>query len=244
MDFFLQENISRMIFKDGKEIQKILKREATKIGFDIYSRNNILDPHPVFYCSFGGRKNNRSSNKSNCPFYLRFTPRNPHNFEEGFVFSKGHLNHEGHILEPSLFVHHHLDENQKDTIRSLHISGCPNVAIQNYIISQGGPFLSSFNIDRILYKSKIDNFSDQTQSLMEYIESKNGQSYTYDIENNHEIQRIAVFTLSVDEIKNIEQYFDVVFIDPTFICLQNNWNLIPITHTHTHYPLIAALRAL
>ena len=229
MNCFTNERLSQMVFQNGMEAKTILEREARNSGFDLYSRNNIMDPHPVFYCSFGGRKGNKPSNKTNCPFYLRFKPKNRKNINEGLIFSKGNLNHIGHQLDSSLYSHDLLEDNQKELINGLHFAGCSKKVIQNYVLSIGGPFLSSINIEKIIYHRCIMDFSHQTQDLIQYMNDTQGSSFSYEIENETEIQRMAVFTISSEEKNNLMNYMDVVFIDPTFINLENQWTLIPIT---------------
>jgi len=229
MNFFTHENLTKFEFKNGKDIQSILQREARSQGFDIFSRNNVMDLHPVFYCSYGGRKCKNGSNKTNCPFYLRFKPKKPQNLEEGFVFSKGNLNHEGHTLDPTLYTRYSFEENQKEIIHNLHCAGCSNSIIQNYILNIGGPFLSSLTIEKITKKAQIEDFSSQSQDLIDYMEHNNGAAYPYDIESDNRVQRIAVFTISSREMENLNRYMDVIMIDPIKLNSDSNWQSIPIT---------------
>ena len=71
---FTPEFLSKLKFESNLQLFAHLKIEALKEGFVLCSKKPLLDSYGRFYCSKGGRKSSKSTNKCDCNFSFQSMP--------------------------------------------------------------------------------------------------------------------------------------------------------------------------
>lgn len=83
-------------------------------------------------------------------------------------------------------------------------------------------------IQSIGKRNEIHCFNNESEMLIKYM-MNNGISKCFEIEQDNSLKRIAIFTMNRDEIQNLKNYGDVIFIDGTHVHLNLKWEVFPIT---------------
>ena len=71
MEYFTDENIKKINFKNPKEADETLRAKAQESGFELAAKDPIFSGYCRYYCTKGGKKRGQASNKTDCPFYFR-----------------------------------------------------------------------------------------------------------------------------------------------------------------------------
>jgi hypothetical protein len=114
-------------------------------------------------------------------------------------------------------------------IQSLHQSGATPLLIKKFMSTQNLPSLTTSQLAKITRKPHIENFTLESDSLLQLMESLNGYAYICEEELDDISNRIAVLTFTQEEYSNIKKYGDVLFIDSTFLPLNLDWQVLPLT---------------
>jgi hypothetical protein len=115
------------------------------------------------------------------------------------------------------------------TIQALHKSGATPQLIKKFLSVQNLPSLTTSQLARITRKPQIENFTLESDSLLQLMETLNSYAYIFEEEVEGVFNRIAVLTFTPEEYSNIKKYGDVLFIDSTFLPLNLDWQVLPLT---------------
>lgn len=236
MNFWTKENLSKLKFSSNEELFNYLKIEASKAGFTLCSHRSLNEPYGRFYCSKGGRSNG-STNKCNCQFSFSSTISKEN--DQKFIIIKTDdslkLQHTNHTLNVQTHAHHLLSEDVIEQISILHSSGISPSHIQKYLANAGQVFISTNQIESILHKDEIKTFSVETEDLINYMKSNDGICHVFELPDPQGITRIAVLTINQNELENLSNFGDVLFIDGTYASLELKWEVFPITAITNNY---------
>ena len=190
----------------------------------------MISPYGKFYCSNGDRTYGKKSNITNCQF--QFTSTTEQTSDGTFVRIKTDqsliLEH-NHDLIPVSYSHKLLDDdiiNFINTLANAHIS--PN-KIQKVLINRNIYNVSTMQIQSIINRDNIQQFKNQSNDLINYMKSCGGYAECFDLDDEGITKRLAVLTIHKNELENLKNYGDVLFIDGTHAQLQLKWEVIPIT---------------
>lgn len=230
MSFWTAEVLSKLRFDSNKELHEYMNIEAFRSGFTLCSRRAHIDPYGMFYCSKAG-SSDKSTNKCNCSFSFTTAPI--------FKFGKMqiaikidntlNLQHSNHAPDPQEYVHRLLPDDTLCQIQKLHESGLTPTQIQTYLLKTKQPFISTLQIQNIVSKEFVKTFTAESENLIHYMKSNGGIVEELNLQSNDEIIRFAVLTFHLDELKNLRDYGDVLFIDGTYASLASKWEVFPLT---------------
>ena len=109
--------------------------------------------------------------------------------------------------------------------------------IQRFLLEKGED-LATIQIQTILKHKEVQKFASQTEELIQFMNRENNAiTKCFEQEINGILQRYAVLTITENELKNLHEFGDVIFIDGTYANLKMRWEVIPITAINKHLQL-------
>jgi hypothetical protein len=238
-NYFEEEILQTLTFPSTQAAYEELNHLALLSGFELASKYSYTIPYAYFYCRKGGRiKSGRPTAKTSCPFFIRLSVVNRYHSKGDIKIVEYNLNHNGHDLNPSDFAHKTLPDETREIISQLYGSGATASTIRKFLVERGFPMLTTIQISRAAHQKDIENFALQTDELVDSINSSNGFSQIYEEIFDSKIQRLAVITVTQNQLENLNQYGDVMFIDSTITPTDLQWQIIPITLVDQYKNLI------
>lgn len=191
------------------------------------------------YCSKGGRKQGKTTNKTDCPFKIRIISAQITNgdgkpqtvYHIAYNPDKLHHNHEM-TAKPEQILSK-LDANTEASIHAMLEENIHPQKIKKVIERLGISDCTSTHIR--LLRDSIVNGNDprsETDQLIEYVKKQHGYAAAYDVQKTPGVKtRYAVFVMLPEEKERLENFGDVIFIDTTFPKTKLKWSYTPITVT-------------
>lgn len=229
MTFFNVDNMISLRFNSNYELYEHLQIEAYREGFKIRCRQSKNSKYGEFYCSFGGRCK-KHTNKTSCLWKFKTTTLN-HNGHEYIVIRNDkslHLQH-NHIITPIYTADKTITNDTREIINDMNKAGIKPYQIKNYLEQQNIVNLTTSQISTLTHKKDIEEFSVQSEKLIEYVKQNGGIHFEKNINLGNTIKRVAVLTFMNNECENLIKYGDVLFIDGTQVDNELKWEVIPIT---------------
>lgn len=191
----------------------------------------MLEPYGKFYCHKGGRSYGKSTSK--CGFKFSFQSY-PENVDGNIVYqikidNTLILEHNGHSPNPHITLHELLPDDIFDKIQTLHKAGISPSKIQKFLQVIGDKLISTMQIQSVIYPDTIKEFSVESEALINYMKESGGFYAELNVPSGEVTTRVAVLTIHDSELKNMEEYGDIIFIDGTYASLSTNWEIFPIT---------------
>ena len=203
-----------------------LNLQARMAGFRLACRDVIKSGFCRYYCTKGGRIRGNKTNKVNCPFCFRTIVNDD---GEVTIELSGSVLEHNHDLLPKIYSSSILTKDQRNIILNMLKSNIKPFEIRNFLVNQGISNMSTFQIRMIQVTETSDENLTETEELKEYIHSQNGIVKSFDIPYEGKLERLAIITMTPDEITNLKLFGDTLFIDGTQINLKLRWDTIPIT---------------
>ena len=229
MTFFTAENLKKLRFKSNAEVYEHLQIEALKEGFRLSCRQALSSKYGEFHCSYGGRAKNKTS-KTNCQWKFKTTVINENGIEFiGLRMDSSLCLQHNHITKPMTTSHKIISDNVKDIIDKLSNAGVKPYQIKDFLEQQGIGSLTTSQIAAIAYRKKLNEFGIQSEALINYVKQMDGTYFVKETSIGNKTKRVAVLTFVDNEIDNLINYGDVLFIDGTQMNNELNWEVIPIT---------------
>jgi hypothetical protein len=128
-----------------------------------------------------------------------------------------------------IYAHLCVDNTTKELIQALAEMNCNPEKVAAYLARDKGIQLSSHQISLLMHPNHQQRQSLESDELHEFMDQIHGRSFLQESEEDNQIFRTGIATFTQEELTNLEQYGDVVAIDPTFVPLNLNWSVIPLT---------------
>ena len=139
------------------------------------------------------------------------------------------LGHSGHTPNPHVCLHRMIPEGTINQIKMLHEAGITPNQIQNFLTVKGEDLISTIQIQSLLHPEKVIQFTVESEELIMYMKNHDGYTEELNFQSEEGITRLAVLTIQKIELKNMQEYGDVIFIDGTYASLNTKWEIFPIT---------------
>ena len=232
--FWSPQVLSGLRFQNHRLLLDHLKIEALKCGFDIASRQALLSPYGHFHCTKGGRVRAGKTGKCGCPFGFSTTTIDG---QVQIRMDTLRLEH-NHELVPELYMHRNLPPGIVDTIRKLHLAGVKPMQIKAYM-EKCHQHLSTLQIQYVTRQEDLQSFEVESEGLIGYMSAQpNSVVRTFESEVEGRRRRFAVLTFTEEELNNLRQFGDVIFIDGTMTQLRVRWEVLPITAVDQHKEIV------
>lgn len=228
--------LSQLKFSSNRQLYDELKIEALKGGFDLASRQPLIQPYGAFYCTRGGRVKTGRSSKCGCTFQFK-TTATPEGKIVVRIDETLELRH-NHPLEVELLGHRVINDQLRTQIKQLYDAKVKPLQIKRYLEQQGHVF-STLQIQYIARTTKVKGFQAESDELVDYVNRNQGAlTRVFEKQVDGELHRFAVLTFTEKELQNLKRYGDVLFIDGTFANLRLKWEVLPITSVNEHRELV------
>jgi hypothetical protein len=230
-DFFTDSNIRSLRFPNMRIAATTIKAAAMLCGFKIASARCLSIPYGHLFCSKGGKiKNPRNTTKCGCSFFIKFTTASISDSDSEVIPESFCLIHSGHQLKPDAFIPFTIHQDIASVVRSLRESGADYNIIKKFCETQDWPHLTTDMINKIVNRGSITKFSTQTNELIEQMQQRGDHAEVYEqVLEGDKRERLAVFTCTQMEYRDLIEFCDVIFLDSTILPLSLEWQVIPVT---------------
>ena len=217
---FYQGNIKEIYFPSYQKMNDFVNTICKNNGVIPCAQNAIRSDCVRYFCKFSGfPKKGSFSSKTKCPFFFVTTKT-----LRGYHISSYDVRH-NHPMEP---IPNILTETIQEEIMQFHQTGFQPKQIAK-ILEINGTILSTNYIAMIAYKNKRKQTEDEYFELEKYMLNNNGTCVPLDIFDNDEQLRCAIWTQTLEEKRNLEDFISVILFDSTSTNLDNGWLSIPVS---------------
>jgi hypothetical protein len=150
--------------------------------------------------------------------------------------SKHNLCH-NHQRDPLVFEHLCLSQEVGELIKVFGRMHCRPEPMADSLREDRHVQLSSYQVSAIMYHDRAPRVRAKTEELREFVAAIGGECFFQDRADDGQVLRSAVVSFTPAESRNLEEYGDIVAIDPTFVALNLNWSVIPLTLIGRHREL-------
>jgi hypothetical protein len=222
---FTEAYLTNLTASDMYQLCSTLQEAANKEGFELSCVDSKTRRWNQLYCTQFGAAD-EDGRKRSCPFSISISLSETN---RGAHVTKYRLEH-CHELNPLLFAHRFLDTATKSILMALAEMRCTPGQLAIWLRKNKGVSLSTKQV-RALVHSRDPSVGRLTETveLQRYMNTIQGLSYVMEEEWEGKRMRTAIATFTKDELRNLEDFGDVIAIDPTFLPLNLNWNVIPLT---------------
>lgn len=173
MEFFTEENLKNLVFKSPLDAYQTMKLMALQSGFEIIIQDTKGTSDCRFYCSKGGRKRGKTSNKTDCPFFFRLSTEvtNDHKLITRISPKNMCLNHNHPLLNTIVPLKLQLIEGEiLDIVTNMIDSDIPTNKIRKFLYKRGIISISTLQIRKLQMQKTGENSSIESDDLIKYIE--------------------------------------------------------------------------
>ena len=143
------------------------------------------------------------------------------------------------IAVPELYLHRMLPPDIIETVQKLHLAGVKPMQIKTYM-RECQQNLSTLQIQYVTRGEDLQSFEAESQGLIEYMNAKpNSIVRVLERKVEGKRRRFAVMTFSEEELNNLRELGDVIFIDGTVTQLRVRWEVLPITALDQHKEIVS-----
>lgn len=203
-----------------------LQNEANRLGFALRCKQKKNRDWNKLVCSHRDSEDDGTPKK--CTFYVCISL-----IDRSAPSARAHVTGRylihSHAIDPILFAHRFLNEDIKFIMRAISDNGVPPGQIAIWLRRNKGISLSTQQVRNLVYgHGSAQYHNSESVELEEYMKSIDGICYVKEEMRDGIPIRTAVATFTMDEMRNLTDFGDVIAIDPTFIPLNLNWNVIPL----------------
>lgn len=226
-NYFTYENLHDIKFKTGDEFVDHLQKNVYAQGFKLSCEHSKDSSFVSIRCY---QYISKSPAYENCPFKLNLQAHSYKEPNQYYQLTNTMCLQHSHPVDKFLFCHLILNDKTIAIIKSLSECNIDNIKIAEYIEKVKGIYMTTSQIRYILHQKKQNEIQSETEELDKKMKDENGLSI---IKPPDQIcgnfYRRAIATFTKDELINLQNYGDLVGIDPTYCCLKSNWSIIPLT---------------
>ena len=228
IDFFNPQMLGSFLVDDIVQLINLMKINALQSGFSLTNLDGSRETRARLCCEFGGRKSKgNAQRKTCCPFNLYIKHKYVNGSLKYFISEKSILFHNRHPFEPTNYLANLSPENVRNQILHYGKTLTPT-QIQQIMCDQY--HFTTLDIEMILNSAHFNNFSLETEALINFVLAENGIVRTFEKIEHGIKKRLAVLTIMPHEIDNIMRYSSILEIDGTQLPYNSlKWEMTPIT---------------
>ena len=208
---FSSEILSSKTWINNIEAITDLQCMAACSGFRIFRKKAITASSIKLQCS-----------QKSCPFFINIY----NSINNGTHVTKFNIEH-NHLMDPHINEEGKLSPAEVQAIYE-HYKVVHNIgAVSDFIKKSFNKRLSDQSIRNIIFRHNRMQGDSVNQVINEFQKMFDNHGYIEQYIVNHNVT--ALFLISPKEMENLNEFGDLIFIDPTFSRLYGNWRIIPIT---------------
>jgi hypothetical protein len=227
-DLSCEPSLKSVSFESTEDAINRLQYAAHTFGFSLVLSTSKRLPYVRLHCSRGSHLNIKPDDDGNfpgqCPFYLRLVPGDDRISSHVSTCVLLH----NHIMNPTMFRHKVLIEDDRLFIRELAAESVSPAQIQK-MLQHRGIDLSTIQITAVARPDRIFGFHHESADLARYIEEQGGRVERYIEKINNVDQVVAVFTQTRQEAQDFADFGECIALDGTHAQLLSKWEVFPVT---------------
>ena len=221
--FFRPDNLFSISSSDGKAFVNSIKKEAFAEGFQLTSLRKKDGEYNVLRCSRYNDPETRCSYRLNIQQYNVGKP--DHFFK---ILNTSTISH-NHPMNPLSFAHKNVDDDTKQVMNTMSKCNISSTKISDFLYESKSIRITSSQVRYVINQDKQKDNKIETEELIDKIVKEDGLYFVLDDPCGDVNYRRAIFTVTHDELDNLQKFGDFISIDPTYPNLTSNWTTIPLT---------------
>jgi hypothetical protein len=208
-------------FATGAEAVKYLKAQATSHGFELSQRDSSASDRVRLLCHRSNYGRGKKTTKTDCPVYVLL-----HRRDNAYSVAIPDEICHNHPLET--FPAANVPENVANSVRHLLTIGVTNLQIIQFIEKETGFTLSRYDVDAFREPALAHAMLGETDSLLANL-APTDTVFIMTQDFQGEERRAGILIITESEMRNLQRFGDVIWLDGTTLKNDLGWTTWPIT---------------